>query len=234
MLLLVLALLLPAQEGKRLFEAQCALCHGQNGNGGRGPTLLKSKLGKAPDDATLQKVISNGLPPEMPGAWQLNPREVLELASYVKSLGSIPPEIVSGDPGLGREVYARSACASCHTVSGKGSGFGPELTSLGARRNAAHLREAIVQPDSALPDGFMLLEAIPINGSAIKGIRLAEDPFTVQLIHVSGSLHSFRRSELKSLIRLANKSPMPAYDKLSGTDLENLVAYLASLKGIQP
>jgi len=233
MWLLVIALLIPAQEGKRLFESQCALCHGQDGGGGRGPTLLKPKLGKAPDDTTLQNVISNGLPPEMPGAWQLNPREVKELAAFVKSLGSIPPEIVSGDPGLGREVYAKSACATCHAVSGKGSGVGPELTNLGARRNAAHLREAIIQPDSALPEGFMLLEASPLKGPPVKGIRLAEDPFTIQLIDIAGRLHSFRRSDLKNLNKLAKKSPMPAYGNLSATDLDNLVAYLASLKGNQ-
>ena len=231
MWLLVLTLLLPAQDGKRLFEAQCALCHGQDGGGGRGPTLLKPKLGKAPNNEALEKVIADGIPPEMPGSWQLNPKEVKAVATFVRSLGSIPPEIVSGDPDLGRDVYNKSGCASCHIISGTGSGFGPELTSLGSRRNAAHLRAAITNPEATLPEGFLLYQATPLQGPAIRGIRLAEDPFTIQLSDPSGRLHSFRRSSLKSLTPLPNQSPMPAYTKLSATDLDNLVAYLASLKG---
>ena len=40
-LLLVFLLALPAytqslDTGKRIFESQCALCHGQDGSGGRG------------------------------------------------------------------------------------------------------------------------------------------------------------------------------------------------------
>ena len=233
MWILVLVLLLPAQDGKRLFEAQCALCHGQNGGGGRGPTLLKPKLGKAPDDAALRKVIAEGIQPEMPGAWQLNPKEVADVATFVRSLGSIPPEVVPGDPTLGREVYRKSGCANCHIVEGAGSGFGPELTNLGARRNAAHLREAIIAPDRSLPTGFQFLEVTPKSGPAIKGIRLSADPITIQMVDLSGGLHSYRRDELKSITVFEKKSPMPAYDKLAAADLENLVAYLASLKGTQ-
>jgi putative heme-binding domain-containing protein len=231
MWLLVIALLLPAQDGKRLFEAQCALCHGQNGGGGRGPTLLKPKLPKAADKPTLEKVISGGLPPEMPGAWQLNPKEVTAVATYVISLGSIPPEIVSGNPDRGLEVYSKSGCAGCHIVSGVGSGFGPELTNIGSRRNAAHLREAITNPAAALPRGFLQYRATPLQGPAVQGIRLGEDPFTLQLVDSTGRLHSFRRNALKSLTPLPKTSPMPAYPNLNAEDLDNLVGYLASLKG---
>jgi hypothetical protein len=60
-----------AALGKRVFESQCALSHGQTG-GGCGPSLSRPTLNKAPDDAALGKVISGGIPPELPGAWQLN------------------------------------------------------------------------------------------------------------------------------------------------------------------
>jgi len=48
-------------------------------------------------------VIATGIPPEMPGAWQLNPREVMSVAAYVVSLGAIPPE------SLPRQSLARRA-----------------------------------------------------------------------------------------------------------------------------
>ena len=30
--------------GRKIFESQCALCHGQTGGGGRGPALNRPKL----------------------------------------------------------------------------------------------------------------------------------------------------------------------------------------------
>ena len=64
-LCLLAALALPAQSletGRRIFDSQCALCHGADGSGGRGPSLRKARLKKAPDDAALKKVIADGLP----------------------------------------------------------------------------------------------------------------------------------------------------------------------------
>src|SRR5258708_31279975 len=133
-----------AAAGRKIFESQCALCHGQTGGGGRGPALNRPKLNKAPDDEALRRVISDGIEPEMPGAWQLHPREVVSVAAYVRSLGAIPPQILPGDPARGPPVYAARKCAACHMIAGKGEGFGPELTEIGARRSAAYLQRTIL------------------------------------------------------------------------------------------
>src|SRR5438093_13617293 len=90
--------------GKKIFESQCALCHGQTGGGGRGPGLNRPKLNKAPDDAALREVISRGIPPEMPGAWQLTPREVASVAAFVRSVGAAPQEPLNGDTARGERI----------------------------------------------------------------------------------------------------------------------------------
>jgi putative heme-binding domain-containing protein len=218
--------------GKKIFESQCALCHGQTGTGGRGPSLHRPKLTKAPDDETLWKVISNGIEPEMPGAWQLNKREVYSVGEYVKSLGAIPAEVLPGDPGHGERVYQSKGCAGCHLVAGKGEGFGPELTDIGSRRNGTHLRETILHPAAELPEGFLYVAIVTQSGTAIRGIRVNEDSFNIQIKDARGQFHSFAKSELRELQRLRNETPMPAYGgSLSNTELDDLVAYLGSLKG---
>src|SRR3954470_20213001 len=120
---LVFALIAAAQPdpggGRKIFESQCALCHGQTGGGGRGPSLARPKLAKAPDEAALRRVISDGIPPEMPGAWQLNPQEVSNVAAYVLSLGPLPPETLPGDSARGGRVYDSQGCSACHMVGGK-------------------------------------------------------------------------------------------------------------------
>src|SRR5688572_1361807 len=64
-------------RGEKLFENHCALCHGTGGGGGRGPMLTHPKLKRATDDAALVKVVEGGIPgTEMPGAWQMNEKEI--------------------------------------------------------------------------------------------------------------------------------------------------------------
>jgi putative heme-binding domain-containing protein len=228
----VLAQVPDASVGKKIFESQCALCHGQTGTGGRGPSLNRPKLSKAPDDEALWKVITNGIEPEMPGAWQLNVREVYSVGQYVRSLGAIPPEVLPGDPARGERIYQSKGCGGCHMVAGKGEGFGPELTDIGTRRNGAHLRQVILHPATLLPEEFLYVAVITQAGATVRGIRVNEDSFNIQIKDARGQFHSFAKSELKELKRLRGETPMPSYEgSLSAAELEDLVAYLAGLKG---
>ncbi|HLJ47054.1 MAG TPA: c-type cytochrome [Bryobacteraceae bacterium] len=221
------------QAGKKAFESQCALCHGIGGTGGRGPSLTRAKLRNADTNQALVDYIADGdQRGGMPAFWFLAERQIAQIAAYVRSLGAIEGGTVSGDPDHGRAVYESKACQGCHTISGKGSGFGPELTDIGAKRNPDFLRQAILAPNSAVPEGFALIRAVPREGSAVTGIRVNEDTFTIQVKDASGRFHSFRKSELAELTKQLDTSPMPAYKgNISDGDLTDLIAYLASLKG---
>ncbi len=218
--------------GRKIFESQCSICHGQTGEGARGPSLQRVTLPKAPDDAALRRVIGNGIEPEMPAAWLLNPYEVASVALYVRSLGTVKPEPVTGDPVRGKAVYDRTGCAGCHIVSGQGKGYGPELTDIGARRSAAFLKQTLLNPAGSLPEGFLEVTVVTGAGEAVRCLRVNEDSFTIQCRDRAGQFHSFRKSELKSLERLSGRTPMPSFARLStAADLDDLVAYLAALRG---
>jgi len=228
---LLLITLSPAVEraggstGERIYNTHCAPCHGIGGAGGRGPAL--TRLQRAGDDASLAELIRDGIPgTEMPRGWMLSERELADVTRYVRSLGTVAAAAVPGDPSRGAELFRAQGCAGCHIVRGVGDAWGPELTEVGARRSAAHLRESIVNPAASLPDGFMLVDA----GSG-RAIRIAEDPFTVQVLYPGGRIASYRKSRLSSYRKLPGESPMPAYGKLAPGDLQDLVAYLASLRG---
>lgn len=219
--------------GRKLYESQCSLCHGQSGTGGRGPSLNRSVLTKASDDDALRKVISKGILPEMPAAWQLSEREVASVAAHVRTLGTAPPEAATGDRARGEKLYAAKGCASCHIIAGQGEALGPELTSAGARRNLAWLRQAILNPGDALPEDFYYVAAVTASGKAVRGVRLNEDSFSIQLKDSERRFHSFRKSDLKELRRLPKQTPMPSYGSLlSAEEVEDIVTYLASLRGV--
>ena len=225
----ITAALFAQLPGKRPFDAQCAPCHGIGGAGGRGPNL--SVLRRVDTDEALTELIRKGIPgTEMPEGWMLSENELRDVTAYVRSLGNVTPERVSGDAARGREAYDRAGCASCHVVRGEGQAFGPELTGIGRRRSAAYLRAALEKPDAAVPEGFLMVRAVPKTGKPVEGIRLNEDSFTIQLIDIERRLHSFRKMELAKLDKLTDQSPMPPY---RGNNVDDLVAYLISLRGAQ-
>jgi cytochrome c oxidase cbb3-type subunit III len=47
--------------GKRIFDAQCAWCHGTDGTGGAGPNLQRSDLRHASTDTDLMSILRNGI-----------------------------------------------------------------------------------------------------------------------------------------------------------------------------
>lgn len=220
-------------SGKKLFENQCGLCHGPRGEGGRGPVLAKPRLARAAGDAALVRIIENGIPgTEMPGANAMSEREVRQTAAYVRSLGRLRPESVPGDAAAGAAVYrGKGGCVNCHAISGDGGVSGPDLAGIGARRNAAYLRESLLNPEAAMPNGYLLVTALPPNAPVVTGTRVNEDSFSIQILDAAGRVHSFWKSDLADLKKQPGKSPMPSYrSSLRDAEITDLVAFLASLK----
>jgi len=222
-------------RGKQLFEAQCAPCHGIRGTGGKGANLARPTLKHAADDAALFATIQNGIENTgMPAAWQMTDREIWLVVAHVRSLGRVAVENLPGNREQGKALFAGRGCIGCHIVGGVGGNLGPELTEVGARRSAERLRQCLLEPGQALPDGFVMVRAVRRDGSVLEGIRVNEDSFTIQLRDLANRFYSLRKQQLQTLEYNPDATPMPSYrDKLSGVELEDLVAYLASLRGRQ-
>ncbi len=222
------------KRGEQLFMGQCAGCHGPRGEGGKGAVLAQPKLRRAEDDESLFRVIRDGIRgTEMPAGSALTTRETWQAAAYVRSLGQLAPETVSGDAARGREIFrGKGNCGRCHIVNGEGGSLGPELTEIGVRRSAGHLRAAVLDPESALPEGFLQVTLITKDGRRITGVRLNEDTFTIQLRDLNGRIFSFVKADLKELRKDNGKSPMPRFrSMLSAAEADDLVAYLVTLRG---
>jgi len=232
------------RAGGVMFGQLCVTCHGFNGTGGAGPPLTRAKLTNAPDDDALRAIISDGIPERgMPRVRRTTPDELRQLVAYVRSLGTTTPAPVKGNPAKGAQIYASQGCAGCHMVNGQGGVLGPVLSDIGYLRGAPYLRQAILDPGAVLPSDTLRIpsrgykEYLPVrvvaaDGSVLRGVRLNEDVFTLQVRDQNGRMHSFRKSETKAIQKEEGISLMPPYgDRIKGDDLDDLVAYLASLGG---
>ena len=234
------------QAGKTIFSGLCVTCHGFDGTGGNGPPLDRPKLLLAPTEAALRNIIAEGIPDRgMPRVRRVTDNEMRQLVAYVRSLGRTARPPVNGNAQKGREQYARLGCAGCHIINGDGGSLGPSLTEIGRLRGADYLRQAVLEPGAALPRGTLPVPArgyseyLPVrvvmkDGAEIRGVRLNEDLFTIQLRDTTGKIHSIRKTSAELIRKETGASLMPSFkDRLAPAELNDLVAYLASLGGVQ-
>jgi putative heme-binding domain-containing protein len=222
--------------GQLIFDAQCAWCHGAAGTGGTGPDLRRATLRHAATDATLVQIVRNGIPgTEMPSfAIALTDNMAWQTAAYVRSLGRMRVAAVPGDAARGARLYESTGCASCHVVSGRGGVLGPELTAVGALRGAPYLRDAVVKPAAAHPPGYLVVRGVKNSGGEIRGIRVNEDVFWIHIRDSGGTVHTLHKSELSRVDRELEGTLMPSYEsRLSAAAVDDLVAYLATLRGVK-
>jgi cytochrome c oxidase cbb3-type subunit 3 len=229
-------------QGAVLFRQECVFCHGVAARGGmRGPDLTTGSWNHGGADADLSRTIAVGVPGTAMPPNNLKPDEIWQIVAYLRTLQQ-PLAAVVGDPSLGEALFFGTArCSSCHIVHGHGGRLGPELSTVGSARSRAYLVESIRQPGRQLTQNrafgddvtlkYDTVTAVTADGRTIVGVPMNEDTFTLQLMDASERVHSLDKKTLKS-VRHENRSLMPAYDasRLSNTDLDNLVAYLQSLR----
>ena len=120
-------------QGKNLFLANCATCHGVNGQGrvdGEGNTLGPSLIGVGAAAVDFQ-VGTGRMPMQMEGPQaqvkppQFDDKQISQLSAYVATLGPGPaiPDAKyttpDGDAARGGELF-RVNCAMCHNAAGAG------------------------------------------------------------------------------------------------------------------
>jgi cytochrome c oxidase cbb3-type subunit III len=231
-------------QGKDLFAGTCANCHGIDGSGANGPNIRGVGATLGPEG--LYATIRGGVPGTgMPPFATLDDATIWKIVDYVSSLGHENAGVVTGDPQKGKAIYESNGCASCHTIDAQGGDLGPDLSHIGAERSIVSLEKTLTDPGGNLPldtslqersayPAYLIYRAVKKDGKVIEGMRLDEDSFTMQLRDSSGRIHSIQIYEMQKIEPEPGKSFMPSYkDKLSATQVNDLVAYLSGLGGAQ-
>jgi len=228
-------------KGAVLFRQECVYCHGVGGRGGmRGPDLTTGTWNHGGSDADLRRTITDGVAGTAMPPNNLKTEEIWQIVSYLRTVQQ-PPAAPVGDRARGETLFFSTArCSTCHIVGGRGGRLGPELTTVGSARSRAYLVDSIRQPAKQLTEirslgsdslKYDTVTAVTSDGQTIVGVPMNEDTFTVQLMDMSERVHSLDKKTLKSF-KHENRSLMPAYDasRLPDADLDNLVAYLQTLR----
>lgn len=133
------------ERGADLYLENCAMCHGENGQGRVGANL--TMFPGIDPAAAIQQVVDDGIEGSVMPAWgqdnggPLTDQDILDITAYIEGvLGGtepvapfpeyVPPEIeplpdIEGDPSQGAVVFAHN-CIACHGEQAQG-GFGRPL-----------------------------------------------------------------------------------------------------------
>jgi mono/diheme cytochrome c family protein len=97
-------------RGVDLYSGTCAVCHGENGQGGVGRDLNSEEYLTSFDDAYLTEAIARGRPRQGMPTWGkvLSPSQIQDLVTFMR------------DWEGGSSLYAKY-CGFCHGVLGQGS-----------------------------------------------------------------------------------------------------------------
>lgn len=234
-----------ATQGAVLFRQECVFCHGVAAKGGmRGPDLTTGSWSHGGSDADLFRTISDGVPGTAMPPNTLPSEEIWRIITFLRSVQQ-PVVTNAGDRARGETLFfGTGRCSSCHIVNGRGGRLGPELSRVGSARSRAYLLESIREPNRRLTQNanfgsatlkFNTVTAVTSDGRTVVGVPMNEDTFTVQLMDSSERVHSLEKKSLKSLVH-EDRSLMPAYDdrRLNNADLDDLLAYLQTLRAATP
>jgi alcohol dehydrogenase (cytochrome c) len=227
--LIFAAALLPAQTGRPEFEARCAACHGADGAGGeRGPSITGSRGARRRSEADWRELIRRGIPQGgMPG-FDLPDAEMGRLVTFVRSL--VSPAIenpAAGDEAAGEKFFwGAGRCGECHTVAGRGTALGPDLSEIARDLTLPQIEEALRRPEARIAPGYRAATVRLRSGSSVRGLVKNESNYDVQLQSLDGKLHLLKRHEIAG-VESEGKSLMPA---VSGP-VPDLLAFLSRLGG---
>jgi PQQ-dependent dehydrogenase (methanol/ethanol family) len=183
----------------------------------------------------LHNLILHGIPAAGMPSFNLPPEQLDSIAAFVHSLNTAAFETpVSGNPETGKQIFYGSAqqCSTCHMVNGRGSGTGPDLSTVGREMTVEEIEGVLLHPDARITPGYGLVTVHLQDGSIIQGFARGQTNFDIQLQDLKGQFHLLHSPEIKSVQKEEHSLMKP----WSGTpdELQHLVAYLSRLTGVTP
>ncbi|MFN7913853.1 MAG: c-type cytochrome [Vicinamibacterales bacterium] len=224
------------QAGMGIFRSRCADCHGMDARGVRGPDLTQV-WASGRTDAGLFRTLRRGVPgTEMPS---VGPRttddEVWKILAYLKTIAApTTTDAVTGNAQNGERVF-KAQCAGCHRINGTGGRVGPDLSRIGVARARGAIVKRVRGATEDFLDGYEPVVITLKNGQTVRGMRKNGDLFSVQIMDGRERIQGYLKADVRD-VTTAKASAMPVFgvDRLNESDLNDLLAFLATLKGFDP
>lgn len=220
------------RTGSVLFEVRCSECHGVDAKGGLGPDLTIVRAAGASDERLFQTVRRGVAGTDMPRS-NAPDDEIWAILAYLYTLTpTVPIDESVGNAANGERIFWAS-CGSCHRVNGRGGALGPDLSRIGSSRPRATLVREIRTASASIVPGYGPVTLVTADGRRIRGVKINEDAFSIQIMDSRERLQGFLKQNLREVIT-DKVSLMPDFgvDRLNDRDLDDLVRFLSTLRPV--
>lgn len=238
-------------RGKALFQQDCAVCHGANLTGGRGPDLIRSDLTRRDKGGNLiAPVVSQGrIEKGMPAFSQLSQSQIADLVAYIHSQivvfdlhtripGGYPNDIpasqlATGSAAAGKAFFHGAGhCSDCHSPTG-------DLAHIASRYpDPTTLEQLFISPAGTLAfsptyrKGVTITAVVTLkDGTTMEGPLLENGGGYVSIQGSDGWTHTWPRSDVKSVVV---HNPVQAHidmiPKWNNKEMHDMFTYLETLK----
>jgi putative heme-binding domain-containing protein len=162
-------------------------------------------------------------------AAQLNDADGVDVVAWNKRLAAI--DWSRGDAERGRLVFSKASCAACHWGT---QALGPDLQGVTGRFSRADLFTAILQPSKEVSSRYRTTQISTAAGKVYQGLIVYEAVDSVILQTGPAETIRLTNPQIRER-RLTDRSLMPSglLDRLSDRDINDLHAYLKSLRAPQ-
>ena len=169
-----------------------------------------------------------------------HPEAVLPVDSTTRkwTLSSLQIEIQNLEPtpdmvDAGEKVYEKAGCQKCHRRSQQGQAFGPDLTSLGWRRQKKEILHAILFPSHDLNEEYPSVLVVLKDGRTLNGVLSSGAEGMMSVVSNTAVREEFPRTEIEKIVnQKISNMPEGTLEPLTLDEIKALFAYLTSVDGV--
>lgn len=136
------------ERGKKIYAGKgCIECHGEEGQGGKGPVLKGVTLKYGEEFLALSvtnSAISHGPKPLMPAFTELQADEVRDVVNFLATF--VPGRENQERLERGKRLWNKLGCLQCHGLKGEGGVTGPALIGITKKYKYDWVRICITTP----------------------------------------------------------------------------------------
>jgi putative heme-binding domain-containing protein len=226
------------RAGNEGYRSRCAACHGAGAKGAAAGSDLTRLWTEGATDQQIFQAVRRGIPNTLKSHSFGPDNDIWAITAYLRTL-DVGASAHAGDAQNGERIF-NANCSTCHLVNGRGGRLGPELSRVASSRSRAALAHKIrhassyimsVYPGGWVLDGYQAVTLVTRDGQRIRGAKKNEDAFSIQIMDTNERIQGYVKSGLRELVN-DDASLMPDFgaEKLSDRDLDDLVAYLGTLR----
>jgi len=221
----------PSSEGRQMFEAVCAGCHGLDGRGGeRGPDISTRQQIVQLSDGEILEILRGGRPAAgMPPFESFGSAKLKEVLDYLRTLqGKGTNVALPGDPHSGKVLFfGKARCSECHMVHGAGGFIGRDLSAYGATVSPAEIRANILKSGNTSNKANKSAVVSMLDAQKFTGVIRNEDNFSIQLQSFDGTFHFLSKADVRKVDFLPTPiMPTDYATTLKPAELDDLISYL--------